>query len=183
MALSDYPEEPLFYVRDNIGPHRPDGTGGDWAVVGDGSSGLGEQWMRVPASKAIQRREPWPTSPVPVTIHPVNRAYDLVLAQAGAIAPKRDAVDQRVIKEVQMKTGRCIDDPSDVGGWPTLEPGNPPLDTDHDGMPDDWERQHGLDPRDPHDRNGKAPDGYTWVEKYLNSLISEGFQASHPRVE
>ncbi|HQZ27427.1 MAG: hypothetical protein KA250_13375 [Verrucomicrobiales bacterium] len=176
VALGNFPEEPLFYVRDNIGHHRPDGTGDEWAVVGDGSSGLGEQWMQIPASKKIQRHAPWPASPVPVTIHPVNQAFDLVLAGAGAVAPKRDAVDLRVVKDVQMKTGSCINDPSEVGGWPNLNAGEAPLDSDHDGMPDAWETQLGLDPRDPDDRNGKTASGYTRIEEYLNSLIPDQFE-------
>ncbi len=46
-------------------------------------------------------------------------------------------------------------------------------DDDHDGMPDDWERAHGLDPANPKDRNGDFDgDGFTNLEKYLNSLIS-----------
>ena len=85
--LNNYPKEPLIYVRDNIGHHRPDGTGDEWAVVGDGSSGLGERWMRVPASKQIQRRKPWSDSPIGVTIQSSREAYDAVLAKAGAIAP------------------------------------------------------------------------------------------------
>lgn len=174
VTLSKFPEdEPVFYLRDNIGPHRPDSSGDEWALVGDSSPGLGEDWMRVPASKKIQRQEPWPASPVPITIHPAKKAYELVLAQAGATAPKRDAVDLRVINDVQMKTGRCIDDPSDVGGWPTIETGEPPVDTDHDGMPDEWETKRKLDPGNPDDGNKLAPSGYTWVEEYLNSLFAE----------
>ena len=46
-----------------------------------------------------------------------------------------------------------------------------PADTDHDGMPDAWEKAHGLDPHDPADRNGdRDGDGYTNLEEYLNSL-------------
>ena len=99
------------------------------------------------------------------------QAYELVLAEAGAISPRRDAVDKRVINEVRSKAGRCIDDPSDVGGWPTLDPGKPPADTDHDGIPDAWEKQHRLNPHNPEDRNGKARSGYKWVEEYVNSLV------------
>ena len=111
-----------------------------------------------------------------MTIHPVNQAFDLVLAGAGAVAPKRDAVDLRVVKDVQMKTGSCINDPSEVGGWPNLNAGEAPLDSDHDGMPDAWETQLGLDPRDPDDRNGKTASGYTRIEEYLNSLIPDQFE-------
>jgi hypothetical protein len=41
-------------------------------------------------------------------------------------------------------------------------------------MPNDWEKKYGLDPDDPtdgvKDLNG---DGYTNLEKYLNSLVGE----------
>ena len=47
-------------------------------------------------------------------------------------------------------------------------------DADGDGLPDDWETAHGLNPKDPSDAtkdlNG---DGYTNLEKYLNSLVGE----------
>lgn len=173
VALNNYPKEPLIYVRDNIGHHRPDGTGDEWAVVGDGSSGLGERWMRVPASKQIQRGKPWSDSPIGITIQSSREAYDAVLAKAGAIAPWRDAVDQRVVNDVLKKTGKCIDDPSDVGGWPTLVTGEPPTDADHDGMPDRWETEHGLDPSDPRDRNNTnlSKIGYTNLEMYINGLL------------
>jgi hypothetical protein len=42
---------------------------------------------------------------------------------------------------------------------------------DRDGMPDAWERGHGLNPKDPGDRNrDRDGDGYTNLEEYLNSL-------------
>lgn len=42
------------------------------------------------------------------------------------------------------------------------------LDTDGDGMPDIWERQHGFDPLDPSDAQGDADgDGFTNLEEYL----------------
>lgn len=37
-------------------------------------------------------------------------------------------------------------------------------------MPDDWEKENGFDPNDPAGRNAIAEDGYTYPEKYLNSL-------------
>ena len=39
-------------------------------------------------------------------------------------------------------------------------------------MADEWERAYGLDPTNPEDRNGDFnSDGYTNLEKYLNSLV------------
>jgi len=47
-------------------------------------------------------------------------------------------------------------------------------DTDHDGIPDAWEKSHGLNPNDPSDGNGDlSHDGYTNLEKYLYSLVGE----------
>lgn len=37
-------------------------------------------------------------------------------------------------------------------------------------MADAWEREHGLDPSDPADRNGLGSNGYTNLENYLNSI-------------
>jgi pectate lyase len=42
-----------------------------------------------------------------------------VLAGAGATLPRRDAVDTRLVREVEQRTGRIIDSQADVGGWPT----------------------------------------------------------------
>lgn len=106
-----------------------------------------------------------------VTTDDAITAYKKVLADAGATLPKRDAVDTRVVNDVINGTGKIIDDEAEVGGWPKLKSTKPPIDTDHDGMPDDWELTKGLNPNDSsdggEDRNG---DGYTNVEEYLNQI-------------
>ena len=64
-----------------------------------------------------------------------------------------------------------IDSQKEVGGWPKLASKPAPKDTDQDGMPDEWEAAHRLNPNDAADRNGDANgDGYTNLEEYLNSL-------------
>ncbi len=55
--------------------------------------------------------------------------------------------------------------------WPTLKSTSAPKDTDGDGMPDDWEKSHGLDPN-VNDANGKnLSTGYDNIEVYINSLV------------
>jgi hypothetical protein len=77
-----------------------------------------------------------------------------------------------VVTDVRHRTGKLIDSPKEVGGHPALRSGPAPLDTDRDGMPDAWETAHGLDPRNPADRNAdRDRDGYTNLEEYLNSLV------------
>ncbi|NLB03725.1 MAG: pectate lyase, partial [Bacteroidales bacterium] len=58
----------------------------------------------------------------------------------------------------------------DVGGWPQLKAAQAPLDTDLDGMPDDWEKKQGLNPKDHEDRNKINKEAYTMLEQYLNSI-------------
>jgi pectin methylesterase-like acyl-CoA thioesterase len=99
-----------------------------------------------------------------------SSAYSRVLNLAGA-ALIRDSVDTRIVSEVQNETGRQIDSQSQVGGWPTLNSLPPPPDTDQDGIPDQWEIDHGLNPADPADGAAIGAGGYTNLENYLNDIV------------
>ncbi|MCK7539945.1 MAG: hypothetical protein MZV63_58095 [Marinilabiliales bacterium] len=48
-----------------------------------------------------------------------------------------------------------ITDISQVGGYPEYK-GSPVTDSDHDGMPDEWELKYKLNPKDPADANRDA---------------------------
>jgi pectate lyase len=108
-------------------------------------------------------------------------AYAAVLKSAGAILPKRDKVDERIIQETKSGTaigkgsfGKAgiIDDVMAVGGWGEYQSQPAPSDTDGDGMPDEWEKSNGLNPSDAGDRNKLDKSGYTMLENYLNSLTA-----------
>ena len=105
--------------------------------------------------------------------------------------PRRDALDTRVVNEVRTGTATyegatyakvtgegishpsgIIDTPGDVGGLPAYQSTTAPIDTDHDGMPDDWETAHGLNAANAADGNNVASNGYTNLENYLNSITS-----------
>jgi len=113
----------------------------------------------------------------PIPVPPVSTddaitAYERVLSNAGAVLPKRDAIDTRIVNEVRNGTGKIINDEEQVGGWPELKSVGPPADSDRDGMPDAWEKQQGFDTNDPADRNADADkDSYTNLEEYLNAII------------
>jgi hypothetical protein len=96
-----------------------------------------------------------------------------LLPSVGASKPFRDSIDQRVVKSVQDKTGTAREKAS--GPWPDLASGAPvpPVDSDHDGMPDVWEMAHGLDPNNAHDGATIARNGYANVENYLNELAGD----------
>jgi len=107
----------------------------------------------------------------PVTVWSATEAFGRVLESAGATLPLRDAVDARVVDGVRNRTGRFIGSENEVGGFPDLSPGSERRDADRDGMPDNWERERGLDPGDPADgaadRDG---DGFTNIEEWINGL-------------
>lgn len=149
---------------------------------------------------AIRVNEPFPHAPLP--IQPADKAYETVLANAGATLPRRDSVDERILKQVrtgivqpmqiakgsqekakfygyaqkytdelaELVTKGFVTDPSEVGGWPEYK-GTPYKDSDSDGMPDDWEKAHGLNPNDSSDAVGDLnDDGYTNIEDFINGL-------------
>ncbi len=135
----------------------------------------------------------------PIKIVSAGEAYELVLASSGATLPKRDAVDERIIKTVRTGAATAkaepelatklegvkfsperiremvelvgkgiITDPDQVGGYPDYK-GTPYMDSDDDGMPDEWESKQGLNPNDAGDASGdKDNDGYTNIEAFLN---------------
>ncbi|MEQ8472893.1 MAG: polysaccharide lyase [Marinoscillum sp.] len=125
-----------------------------------------------------------------------KEAYEYVLDNAGASLPKRDPVDTRIVEQVRTnkvdlskytviddlyqfehrrlgadsyKKG-IITDIAQVGGYPEYS-GNPYKDQDGDGMPDDYEKNVGLDPKDPSDATGDLnKDGYTNIEMYIYNI-------------
>lgn len=108
-------------------------------------------------------------------------AYEEVLKFAGAYLPARDAVDVRIINETKTGTATgkgvygklgIIDLPIAVGGLPVYKIVVALADTDEDGIPDEWETKHGLNPKDANDRNKKDENGYTMLENYLNELVA-----------
>ncbi len=112
-----------------------------------------------------------PIEVVPVSPMDALTAYARVLADAGTSFPARDAVDRNVVESVKKQTGHIINHIEEPGGYPKLESGTAPIDSDHDGMPDNWERALGLNPTDANDsRADRDSDGYTNVEEYINGL-------------
>lgn len=124
---------------------------------------------RSPESAMIDK----PVDFAPVFTETAEAAFENVLLYAGAIRPKRDSHDERIVREV--RSGRTtfgngiISSQTDVGGWPELLSAQAPLDIDADGMPDEWERRFSpngdLSLQGTLDSDG---DGYTNVEEYLN---------------
>jgi len=132
------------------------------------------------SEKTLRVYQPYQVAPI--STQSAIEALECVLTDAGA-SLSRDSVDARIVEEV--RAGRAtygetwggggkgiIDSQAAVGGWPELKSTPAPLDTDHDGMPDDWEKTCNLDARNPDDgASDRDHDGYTNVEEYLNALV------------
>jgi hypothetical protein len=160
------------YVHGNHVEGHPAISADNWAggVQIDGDDDPNMILPRVRVDK------PFPTAELP--IRSAKDAYDVVLKTVGATRPKRDAVDERIITMVRTRTVTSLDnlgiitDIRQVGGYPSYS-GTPTTDSDHDGMPDEWELRHGLNPHDGSDAHGVVnSDGYTNIEKYINRFDS-----------
>ena len=107
-------------------------------------------------------------------------AFDAVVKHAGT-SLSRDDVDKRIVKEVCSGTASfgknkngIIDSQNDVGSWPLLASVTAQEDTDGDGMPDTWEKNHELNRQDPSDGTMKPANGdYTNLEVYLNEIVKD----------
>jgi pectate lyase len=153
------PSDLSFYIKDNI-------FEGNSALTADNSQFFDP--IMIDGKRQVQTVVQ-PFDAPSVTTASALSALDAVLATVGASLPRRDSVDARIVSEVRQHKGSIIDSQQQVGGWPELKSATPPKDSDGDGMPDDWERRHGLNPRDPSDGPAdKDHDGYTNLEEYLN---------------
>ena len=121
--------------------------------------------------KRLVSIEPTPFATPPIKTSNGKAALRDVLAHSGATLPIRDSVDRRIVQTVRDGSGKIIDRTDEVGGWPQYRSSEALLDSDGDGMPDDWEIKHHLNPHDPSDAvRDRDGDGYTNIEKYVNSI-------------
>jgi hypothetical protein len=124
-----------------------------------------------------------------VTAESAAEAYENVLSDVGCNLPMLDDHDRRVIQETQdgatTYKGRITsypglpDSQEDVGGWEEYPKVHRPAawDTDNDGMPDAWEKEHGFDPSDANDgQQDTDGDGYTNLEAYLNGIVADAIE-------
>jgi hypothetical protein len=179
------------YVNGNIMEGFPEVTKDNWNG--------GVQVEEMPDAGKYTDNIKW-SKPLPMpqlSIMPAEQAKDYVLENAGATLPRRDAVDKRIAEQVRTgkitvspdvvppttqfkhrraaldsyKTG-IITDINQVGGYPEYK-GTAYKDSDTDGMPDDWETKNKLNPKDPSDAGKVNGNGYSNIENFLNSVVSE----------
>ncbi|MFC4261457.1 polysaccharide lyase family 1 protein [Ferruginibacter yonginensis] len=162
-----------FYVNGNYVDGSPENTQANWKGV-DMEKGKPDDKL---AAQITQ-----PLAFMNVTTQTATEAYLYILNNVGVTAPIRDTLDARIINDVKNRTGRFIDVQggyahgtayeTTLNAWPLLKQGNVLKDTDQDGMPDDWEIAHQLNPNNAADASyTSTSQHYTNIEIYLNSLV------------
>lgn len=155
-----------YYFKDNVMTSSAD-------VTADNKLGFYEVTDSAILSSPVELANPY-------TATSGEEAFNDVMNSVGA-SYARDAQDARLINEVRTGTGGFINDEFEAGGIGTagIENVTAPVDSDADGIPDEWETAHGLDPNDKSDATAivndesKSYNGYTNIEVYANDLLGE----------
>ena len=179
-----------YYVDGNINTVYPQVTSDNWTygmynqIDASGCDGTYTDETK----NEIRINKPIPF--LQTTTHTAEQAYEKVLAHAGA-SFSRDVFDKQIIDDTRNGkasfTGSGLssgfvnsqDDNRPSGAsdswsaWPVLSSKAAPTDSDGDGMPDDWETSHGLNPNDKADGAIVTGNGYTNLEIYMNSLVED----------
>lgn len=174
-----------YYIEGNVNSLYADVTANNWKI---GLFDQVDKGTKVDYHNATEDglRAFSPLEFVATTTHSADMAYERVLDYAGA-SLSRDAYDKMMVEDTREGKASCV--VSGIGkgfinsqdevkyadgttGWPKLESKDAPVDTDGDGMPDDWEKSNSLDPANAADGAETAENGYTNLENYLNSLVA-----------
>lgn len=179
-----------YYVVGNVNSRYSDVTNDNWTYgVYNQIDASGNDGTYTQATKDTMRIDA-PISYGYVTTHTADKAYEKVVEYAGA-SYKRDSHDAYIADDVRNgvashcapgTTTGFIDNQDQAGGWPELASTAAPVDTDGDGMPDEWEKENGLDPNNADDRNKYNLDSrryYTNLEVYCNSLVEDLVKAQN----
>jgi pectate lyase len=155
-----------WYIAGNVIHGYPEAQKDNWKYAVNLDEGTSQEINRLNSPlKTVETEE-----------MSAERAFKQVVKYAGVVVPKRDSHENKIILQLQGKMpvegDGVVDTVEEAGGWPVLESVAAPADSDHDGMPDEWELKNKLNPNDPSDSSKDSNrDGYTNVEEYLNSLV------------
>lgn len=191
-----------FYVDGNVNSDNEDVTADNWTY------GIYNQINNSKVDNTFTEetrdtmRMDKPIAFEAVTTHSAEMAYERVLDYVGA-SLHRDWVDELIVSDTRNGEASCtgttattksmpgiIDSQDDLkqafpdagddwSAWPELKSEPAPLDTDQDGMPDEWEDANGLDKNNAEDGAAVGEDGYTNLERYMNSLVAHITEAQN----
>lgn len=143
-----------IYLSDNRSYRYTQESPNDWSGVRDASKmeSLDDYKATTPSV--------WPAG---LLARNSSTLKNYIVQNVGARPKDRDSADERIIGDVVNLTGKIINTPADVGGWPELAYNIRNVET---MMP----KNVGPIPRNPHEDDDK--DGYTNLEEWLHKLTA-----------
>jgi pectate lyase len=173
----DNPGPPSLYLANNLGTHNSSVTtvpndGGQKAMTSQGWEG-GDRGGDIPNSWF--RSSPLQSETFPINADSVTDLENVMLnivgnSQhldcSGNFVGNRDSQDARVIN--QYKSGGSGNFFTGQFSAPSVAGGSACTESLHDGIPDQWKQLNGLSTSDSTLYKQTAPNGYTYLENYLN---------------
>jgi hypothetical protein len=183
------PGNPSAYLSGNIGPNQSNPSGNQYAMAAEVTGENGDEVGAVPGSWI--RSGPLANTAFPIAADPVENLDGILTPTVGNSqhldcdgnwVSHRDAADQRIIAQYKSggsggywPNGITLADvssiPSVLSGWidnPVTRGFSACTESQHDGIPDQWKQARGLSTTDPRLYSAKGPNGYTYLENYMN---------------
>ncbi len=180
---------PTWYLLNNTGrtgnqphsamvtPSNDPNDAGQVSMTHEGSEG-GDTWdsnSAGPTPNGWFRNTPLPAEKFPINADDVSGLDNVLLATVGNSqhldcsgnwVSNRDSEDSRIIN--QYKTHGSGDTFHGQFSAPSIPGGTACTESLHDGIPDQWKTANGLSTTDKSLYKTIAPNGYTYLENYLN---------------
>jgi hypothetical protein len=182
------PGNPSVYLHGNIGPNQSDPNGNQYNMAAQISGENGNETGAIPSNWI--RTSPMAGTAIPIVADSVTNLDSILLPTIGNShhldcngnwVSHRDNADTRIINQYKNKSAggfwpNGITDagatsiPTPSSGWTDQPVTNfsACAESQHDGIPDAWKSAHGLSTTDPNLHSDTAPNGYTWLENYMN---------------
>jgi Bacterial Ig-like domain (group 2) len=170
----DMSGSPSIHMSGNIGPQ-----GTDYELSCEVSSEGGAE-VSCPISSSWQRSSPLPAKPYPITNDSASNLDSLIIPTVGNsqhldcngnFVMNRDSQDTRIINQyIARGPGGLFAGSTYTGPMssPAVPGGTACVESMHDGIPDQWKVSKGLSTTDSTLYRTTAPNGYTYLENYLN---------------
>jgi uncharacterized protein YjdB len=182
------PGNPSVYLSGNIGPSQSDPSGNQYVMAAQISGENGNEEGSIPTSWI--RSSPMAGTSIPIVADSANNLDGILLPTVGnsqhldcngGWVSHRDSADSRIINQYKTKGsgGFWPNGITDAGATSIPTPSSSWTDqpvtnfsacteSQHDGIPDAWKIGQGLSTTDPNLHSTTAPNGYTWLENYVN---------------
>ncbi|HEY1923818.1 MAG TPA: Ig-like domain-containing protein, partial [Candidatus Acidoferrum sp.] len=167
------PGPPSIYLSGNVGPHQSNPAGNQVLMTSQGDEG-GDSGKAVPAGWF--RGSPMASTAFPIEADDEGDLDGVLLGTVGNSRMvdcngnwqnRRDSNDSRIVSQYQ---NRGLGNFFIGASQPAVSGGSACTESLHDGIPDQWKSANGLSTTDPTLHNQIGPDGYTYLEEYMNGV-------------